>query len=105
MPKIVEERRCGPAEESFPQPKSRQQPQIVAHSQIAPADAEEGKEPSQKQLSADKHLAQPGQPGAQGPEKIHSRSQGHSAQKAAQEPLPDQPRRHRRSPRLRRGSM
>lgn len=104
MPNSAEERRCGAPKQPLPQEKACQHSPIVAHPQIPPADAEEGEEPGRQELQADGSLAQPGEPGAQGPQRIHSGPQQHAAQKAPQEPPPDQCRGHVRNPRFRRGS-
>ena len=104
MPKNPEECRKGSAEEPLPEQKPRSKPHRVAHPQIPSADAEKGKEPAYQQLKADDRLAQQGEPSVKGSKKIHGRAQGHTAEKAAQESAPDQARRHRSSPRFRRGS-
>ena len=104
MPKSPEERRNSPAEQPLPQEKSRHHSPKVAHPQVPTADAEEGEEPDQQQLQTDGGLAQPGESAVQGPQRIHPGSQHHAAQKAPQEPPPDQCRGHERNPRFRRGS-
>ena len=104
MPNSAEERRCGAPEQPLPQEKACQHGHIVAHPQVTPADAEEGEEPGRQELQADGGLAQPRKAGPQGPQGIHTWPQYHTAQKAPQEPPPDQCRGHVRNPRFRRGS-
>lgn len=104
MPKTPEEPGNSPAEALLPEEKSCSQPQIIAHPQVSTADAEEGKKPAQQQLQTDHGLAQQGVSSVEGPEKVHSGTQQHSAEDTAQEPTGGQGRGQRRSPRFGRGS-
>ena len=104
MPKTSEQRGKRSPEKPLPQEESRPNAQQIAHPEVPPADAEEGKEPPQEQEDTQDRLAQMGQPWAQGPQKIHGRPQDHAAEEAAQSPAEDQGRDQRRRPRFFRGS-
>ena len=104
MPKSPEQLEKRSPEKPLPQEESRPKAQQIAHPKVTPADAEEGKEPPQEQEDTHDHLAQTGEPWAQGPHEIHGRPQDHAAEEAAQCPAQDKARDHRRSPRFRRGS-
>ena len=104
MPKKPEHGRNCFAKEPLPEEKSGHEPQVIAQPKIAPADAEEGMEPAKQDAKTDAELAQSRESAAQGAEEIHRRAQGHAPEKAAQEPADNEPRRHPRNPRLRRGS-
>jgi hypothetical protein len=105
MPKTAEERRCRSAEKPLPQGKSRHHRQIPAQPQLRPADAEEGEQPAEEQLHANKNAGQNGELPAQGAQKIHGGTQQHPAQKAPQQPPPDHRRGQSRNPRFRPGSV
>ena len=58
MPKSTEQSRKCAAETPFPQGKSRDHAQKIAHPQVSPADAEEGEEPANRQIQTDERLRQ-----------------------------------------------
>lgn len=104
MPDSVEQAERFPSEERLPHCKSAQHPQIIANSQIAAAQGEGGPQPAGGKFHTDDALAQHAHPSVQGPHRIGGGPQQQSRQKAAQQPVPDQPRAHRNSPRFRVGS-
>ena len=104
MPKSTEQSRKCAAETPFPQGKSRDHAQKIAHPQVSPADAEEGEEPANRQIQTDECLRQTGETAVQGPQKVHTGPQQCAAEHAAQQPHGRQRRSQDRNPRLRRGS-
>ena len=103
MPQTGKKGRHRPSKEPFPQTKAKDHCQIISQLQIAPAQAEGGKEPRRQQKDTEQQLRQPGQPPMDGAQQIHPRSQQRARQKAPQQPGQEHRRGHDRHRPLRLG--
>ena len=75
MPQTGEKGRGCSSEDPFPEAEAPQRRQIIPQLQIAPAQAEGGKEPRSQQRRRKDRLRQPRKPGVQGAHQVRHRSE------------------------------
>lgn len=101
MPEFSEKSSHTAAKAPLPEQKARGRAQQIPQPQIAPAEAEAGPEPAEKELRPDEKLAEHRGPAVQGTEKIRRRSQQEACQKAAGQLVPYKTGIQRSNPRFR----